>query len=371
MSNLLLWSWKDSAQATPFVASFSELLRDDFSVDAAAPLTNPRSCDVVGTFTFAGTFNASSIFDGKLHLTTAQQGEFYDDVGRPDVAGLATFLKGGATSGTSGLAFGWDGNKSGTPTERWNISRTGTAPTDNWGIALGLVDSSQQNQFVVVRQGDGAYAYFVRNKEGNWYISSTDLGASGTAYAGVRDTSITTYHVVDTFRVLRLGNPLETPFGWNTFFKSVVGNGDSFDFPSDFWARFQVTVNSSGAKVRIHFRIKDLGVNYHELLIEYSDFDGSANIQLGRYANGVLVASTSTGLTTHTNQIVSLTTYANRLTSFSESGNFVANSRTDSNYQTFSGFRVVLEGNASIINLYGSPRDISGTKAGLLLESIL
>ncbi|MBI5964931.1 MAG: hypothetical protein HY863_15740 [Chloroflexi bacterium] len=192
------------------------LLRDEFTTDAAAPLTSPRTCEPgPGALTIVDTGNKLSIVNGKLQRSTAAVVSFSD----PSVysSGFARAI-GLCSSGilrsnsTFSEIFGWRISPSGGSANMAGFFLSGATIQFNWqGVPTALAIASTGNtdySLKVILRTSGHFAVLDNNLI--WVSTS---GNQATMYAthAVGSSALTVS--CDKFRVFQLDAPWKTDFG--------------------------------------------------------------------------------------------------------------------------------------------------------------
>lgn len=195
------------------------LLRDDFLVDAVAPLTSPRTADPgPGTLTLTDASNKLSVSGNKLQIASKTT-DFTDprafDIARSYLTGRTIIVKinyGGSVTGFGTLigysadGAAWPGNAGiGNNGGLWRVSANANVSD------VGAVSTNTEYTVAVIQRTGSAL--FIVNGKLLWVLASQ---ATGSWLAGVGSGQQAGANSIDFIRVLDLPAPFDTDYGLAT-----------------------------------------------------------------------------------------------------------------------------------------------------------
>lgn len=267
--------------------SITYLLRDEFSTDASAPLTSPRTCEPgPGTLTLAQNDGQLSIASAKLSFpgqttpATGDQGFYGEKAGggafsRQAGRALLTAINLTGVSGSPYSALGWTRTASVSANNfdaeyyvaSGNLS-VGISNGANPGVVAAL-SATTDYQLAVVLRGTGAY-YFIK---GGAFAAWTLLWVATTTVTANLYPCFDNYNGVGTLdyvRVYDLSAPFTTDFGIATLNQSSPVSGSSYTTDAD--GLYHLTITAPGTladQTELRYRVQDAS-NYWTAYLDSS-----------------------------------------------------------------------------------------------------
>lgn len=352
------------------VGGLTYLLRDDFTTDAVAPLSSPRTAEPgPGTLTLTDTLNRLSVASGELSKAGA------DNVGWTDprvvttssyarLAGRALLFNLNQVSSNQVMG-GWHTNNSGGSSGKYQIYPTGAGTvrvrlggTDFQVSSVNALGTSYQYALILCSTG----CFFFRKESGIWTLLWVDNAGADTPLWG---------HIVsggsdwkaDNLRVLDL--PQIHP-AWSDSYgiatqriAGAVSAGQTFTHEANGILVWTQTAVPSADGTRVRFRVQD-SANYWLITI-----NASGNIALNEVVAGVSTQRAAVGAVVASGHRIvvifdgtTIRGYSNNVLRWTYS--------SASNFQSATSGEVnTLGTGGAVSDVVAYPRDVSQFLAGL------
>lgn len=226
------------------------ILLDQFTTNASAPLTSPRTCEPIGTATITDAENSVSIASNKLTLGTQTAHNFrgYFTGVQTFAAGLAFFAKQGGTNAVqSRVYFGtaFSNQTSGGGVE--------TAYVTDAAGAVGNVITNGANDTIALIRTTSGIEYILQNSKLLWVstkVSTANIGMSCMQYL------LNLTSTFDNLEVAILGAPWAADYGLATQRIATNSAGDTISQTADAIVEWTFTAQT-GVTKDLYFRYVD------------------------------------------------------------------------------------------------------------------
>lgn len=228
-----------SAVRRPFQAAFAAgdavtyLLRDEFTTNAAAPLTSPRPCEPgPGTLTLVDTGNLVSISGQRLQIAgltvSYSDPRFYSVSSYPRTVGLAFIYTHQAVTGRR-YGLGWGTTTSGMPNTHCIEMAGGILyPVPSYVDIGAVVTTGVDYRFALILRSSSAFALIKGGAYTEWtliWVWSTST--SSPLYIGGCKSNVGGIEQVDNLKVLALPAPWTNDNGIATSVTTSPSNGQT------------------------------------------------------------------------------------------------------------------------------------------------
>lgn len=206
------------------------LLLDQFTTAQAAPLTSPRTCEPgPGTLAITDANNVLSIATARLVINGTPAGTTDGLIGTSlaRAAGRALIFSVPTAPGAVGNGnnrYGWVSTNAIAGTEAGSLSTQDS--TNAWVFDINVNNQATGAwvgvpgvawEFAVVQRGTGFWA-FTRQGSGNWTLQWVgSVGSTTPLYPRVRLNTNACNFTMDDLRVVDLGSPFDTDYGFVSF----------------------------------------------------------------------------------------------------------------------------------------------------------
>ena len=233
------------------------LLRDEFTTDDAAPITDPRTCEPgPGTLDITDTGNDFDIVSSKLQnvaFTGYGDPRFYTSNTYARATGQTIYYKLNAKD----VNTGWDTSNTDISPDRNGMRPISTNIAVQPGPSYaGNKTAATEYEYAIVQQTAGAI-FLV--KGGTEYLEWTLLWADrdvtdSPLYAGYTSSN-NQPNYLDSFRVFQLGTPWDVDYGIATDrLAGARSSGDTYTHEADCVVICKIDTVPSGGQIELEFR---------------------------------------------------------------------------------------------------------------------
>lgn len=241
------------------------LLRDEFTVDEAAPMADPRTCTHVGTLDITDTDNKASISSDALQLEPHSTPAIMDpgiwsSSSYARLAGRTLLVKVSQSLGGTISYVGFDTNQSGQPYFGSLVFSSDTKVDiyDNNAVALPDLFSyatSTEYSIAIVLRSAGVYGLIKGGAFTDWtLLGVADIGVQSPLYAALGN-----YNATLSTDYLRVAD-LPSPFDEDVLHSRDAGNvalNTTFTHPQRFVLEFDLDTVPSASTILLQFRRQD------------------------------------------------------------------------------------------------------------------
>lgn len=245
-------------------------LRDDFSIDVAAPL-GTRVCEPgPGSMTYTDTNSKASVVGGKASFATGGASA----TGNPGAWGSQqTRLTGRAvvaalTQSAQNFELGWDSDQAGSLYDCLRLNTSGSAIRDaGTAIDIGLILTGGPFYFALIQRTTGFWAFVKGSGLPSWKLAWIGVTSSGNLYPSMGIASTTFVGNVDTLRGVDLPAPFDSDYGFVTQrLSGARAANDVIAHDANFFAEWTQTALPASGNTDIRFRVVDAN-NYLQALV--------------------------------------------------------------------------------------------------------
>lgn len=342
-------------------------LADEFTTNAVAPLTSPRTCEPTGNLTLVQTDGQFSIASNKL-VIPAQTTPTWSDLGFRHVAGFAR-------AAGKALFFVWNHTTANLSLIGWAVASAISDTANSEGEAYFVGDNdlrfvanaanpvaslivsfaaSTDYRIAVVLRGTGSFIFVKGGTFSEWTLAWVGhIGTTATLYPRlVNRSSVAT---LDSFRLAQMGVPFTTDYGLATSqLAGARSAGDLFTHEGNCLIEFTTTTIPSAGQIEVRFRIQDT-TNYWQVTI-----DSTGALDLDEVVAGTPTQrGTAAGVIANGDRIVILAVGAS--IKIYEANTLRITYNSAANFQTEINGKLETEGTGgSVSDIVTWPRTLSG-----------